>query len=90
MADPSAYPPVVDNALIGDCRTAALVARDGSIDSFCPGQVDAPAAFCRLLDAGKGGYLRSAPVGAYSTGKVDPGSVISSPISGQCLRWACC
>jgi len=63
---PNMYPPIADYALIGDCHTAALIARDGSVDWFCPGRFDAPAVFCRLLDADKGGYLRTAPTGSFS------------------------
>ena len=64
MADaPARYPPISDYALVGDCHSAALIARDGSVDWFCPGRFDAPAVFCRLLDADKGGYLRTAPIG---------------------------
>src|SRR5918911_325633 len=69
MASSSAYPPIGDYALIGDCHTAALVARDGSIDWYCPRRFDAPAVFCRLLDAAKGGYLQVAPAGAASVGR---------------------
>jgi GH15 family glucan-1,4-alpha-glucosidase len=63
---PSDYQPIGAYALIGDCQTAALVARDGSIDWYCPRRFDAPAVFCRLLDASKGGYLQVAPVDATS------------------------
>jgi alpha,alpha-trehalase len=66
MPDPHAYPPIADYGIIGDCHTAVLVARDSSIDWFCPGRFDAPAVFCRLLDRQRGGYLSSAPIGAFS------------------------
>ena len=59
------YPPIGDYALIGDCHTAALVSRDGSIDWYCPFRFDAPAVFCRLLDAERGGYLQVSPSGRF-------------------------
>src|SRR5438067_9056385 len=67
MQQSSSYPPIAEYALIGDCHTAALIARDGSIDWFCPGRFDAPAVFCRLLDVHRGGYLRTRPGAAFST-----------------------
>jgi GH15 family glucan-1,4-alpha-glucosidase len=59
----SPYPPIADYAVVGDCRTAALIGRDGSIDWYCPDRFDGPAVLCRLLDADRGGYLRVAPPG---------------------------
>lgn len=60
------YFPIGDYAIIGDCHTIALIARDGSIDWFCPERFDGPAVFCRLLDAGKGGSFRLRPAGRFS------------------------
>jgi GH15 family glucan-1,4-alpha-glucosidase len=63
----SNYRPIADYALIGDCVTAALVSKEGSIDWYCPGRFDAAAAFCRILDAHRGGYLAVSPVAAHDS-----------------------
>jgi GH15 family glucan-1,4-alpha-glucosidase len=49
------YPPIGAHGVIGDLRTAALVATDGTIDFFCAPEFDAPTIFARLLDASDGG-----------------------------------
>lgn len=67
QTDDPRYLPISAYGLIGDCHTCALVGTNGSIDWYCPPRFDAPAVFCRILDADRGGSFQVCPVGAYST-----------------------
>lgn len=55
--------PIEEYALIGDCRSAALVARDGSIDWLCWPRFDSDACFAALLGGAEHGRWRIGPVG---------------------------
>lgn len=52
---------IEDYALLGNCRSAALVSKDGSIDWLCLPRFDAPAVFAALLGNEENGRWRLAP-----------------------------
>jgi GH15 family glucan-1,4-alpha-glucosidase len=69
------YAAIQDYAALGDGRTVALVALDGSIDWLCLPDLDSPSTFAALLDAGNGGRFHLAPTVEYhATRRYLPGT----------------
>src|SRR5438034_6265291 len=60
--------PIGDYALLSDCRSAALVSRDGSVDWLCIPRFDSPAVFARILDPG-GGHFSVRPAGDFQASR---------------------
>jgi GH15 family glucan-1,4-alpha-glucosidase len=59
------YLPISSYGLIGDCRSAALVGADGSVDWLCLPRFDDPSLFGRILDARRGGSWQIRPTGRH-------------------------
>lgn len=62
MTEPG-LPSIEDYGLIGDTRTAGLVASDGSLDWLCLPRFDGDPVFARLVAGPSGGHFRIAPAG---------------------------
>jgi GH15 family glucan-1,4-alpha-glucosidase len=69
---------IEDYGLLGTTRTAALVARDGSVDWLCAPRFDSPACFAALLGTPEHGRFQIAPAGAPTSSRraYRPGTMV--------------
>jgi len=58
---------IQDYGVIGNCRSAALVGRSGSIDWLCWPRFDSPSLFAAVLDRDRGGHFLIAPCEPFTT-----------------------
>jgi GH15 family glucan-1,4-alpha-glucosidase len=63
------YAPIGSYAAIGDGRTVALVAADGSVDFMSLPSLHAPTTFGAMLDPERGGRFTLAPVGDFEASR---------------------
>jgi GH15 family glucan-1,4-alpha-glucosidase len=80
------YPSIGDYALIGDCRTAALISREASIEWCCLPRFDAGSTFGRILDRRKGGHCSITPIAdgdwEYSRRYLEDSLVLETTLHG--------
>lgn len=86
--------PLEDYAMIGDCHSAALISKDGSLDWLCFPRFDSPACFAALLGNSDNGYWKIAPKGTFrSTRKYIDGTVVLETTfegaEGSCILTDC-
>jgi GH15 family glucan-1,4-alpha-glucosidase len=58
---------IEDYAIVGDCRSAALISTRGSMDWLCLPRFDSPSIFAALLDSDHGGRFAISPCAANSS-----------------------
>src|SRR5690348_4460809 len=63
------FAPIGDYAALGDGRTVALVAVDGSVDFMSLPSLHAPTTFAAMLDPGRGGRFALAPAGEFEAAR---------------------
>lgn len=61
VRDSAGYAQIGDYGFLSDCRSAALVAKDGSVDWLCWPRFDSPAIFAAILDPERGGRFKITP-----------------------------
>ncbi len=80
------YPSIGDYGLIGDCHSAALVSRQGSIDWCCLPRFDSGSAFGRILDFERGGHCSIVPTERgdwqYERAYLEDSMVLQTTIEG--------
>jgi GH15 family glucan-1,4-alpha-glucosidase len=63
----SIWTSIKNYGLIGDCRTAALVSKQGSVDWYCLPHFDSGSVFSALLEPKRGGKFQILPEGDYQS-----------------------
>src|SRR5437763_4068288 len=63
------FAPIGSYAALGDGRTVALVAADGSVDFMSLPSIHAPTTFAAMLDPEKGGRFMLAPAGEFEASR---------------------
>src|SRR5215208_480953 len=80
-----AWPAIEDYGIIGDCRTAALISRAGSIGWLCLPDFSSPSVFAQILDRRIAGQFTIKPHGAFKTTRryADKTPVLETTFEGQ-------
>src|SRR5438045_2305183 len=68
--------PIAEYGLLADCNSAALVARDGSIDWLCLPRYDSPSVLGRILDPAAGHWSITPSAAFTSERRYVPGTLV--------------